>query len=659
MSWMAKLSETYDQLLQQNYSQAIVPDPLNHIVQNAHINITIDRGGNFLSAKVLEERTQTVLPATEKSAGRTSGEAPHPLADKIQYVAGDYKDFGGKKRSYFESYRQQLNEWCQSKYSRPSARAVLAYVNRKSVLSDLIRSKIAIVDENKTLLVSWASEEEQPKLFKILPKKNRVLDQGDAFVCWTVEDPEILFKGTWLDKDLQAAWSNYENNRAKVEDVCYVSGLLEESIAINHPARLRSSGDKAKIISSNDLKGFTFRGRFTDGKQAVTIGVETTQKAHSALRWLIKRREAKRNGDQTIVAWAISGHQIPDPFVGTDQYDLDDFSESDTPLSSNNEPTVDHAINLGKIYTEKLGRFMAGYRAKLPADDTISVMAIDSATPGRMNITYYREHMPSDYLDTISKWHTDFAWSQRINKEISEANGKTKKVPQWIICAPSPYSIVSRIYGNLLKGNESLKKNFYERIIPCILEGSSIPFDIVASAVYSASSPAGKETWEWESSLGIACALFRGFHIRHLEHSKTREFSMALEKDNTSRDYLYGRLLAIAERLEDVALRASGVERPTTANRLMQRFADHPCSTWLIIYKQIGPYMSQLRTSRAGFLMNMNKELDEVMSLFESSEFKRDTKLSGEFLLGFHAERLSLRNTNLPSESDSSETTEN
>lgn len=40
---------------------------------------------------------------------------------------------------------------------------------------------------------------------------------------------------------------------------------------------------------------------------------------------------------------------------------------------------------------------------------------------------------------------------------------------------------------------------------------------------------------------------------------------MALEKDRTARDYLYGRLLAVAEKIEEVALNVGGEK-----DRLMQ-----------------------------------------------------------------------------------------
>ncbi|HDH00796.1 MAG TPA: type I-C CRISPR-associated protein Cas8c/Csd1, partial [Nitrospirae bacterium] len=74
MSWMAKLYETYEAGMALDLSDEEPLMPISHTLQNAHINIVIDGDGNFKRASVLE-KTQIVLPATEKSAGRSSGEA--------------------------------------------------------------------------------------------------------------------------------------------------------------------------------------------------------------------------------------------------------------------------------------------------------------------------------------------------------------------------------------------------------------------------------------------------------------------------------------------------------------------------------------------------------------------------------------------------------
>ena len=88
------------------------------------------------------------------------------------------------------------------------------------------------------------------------------------------------------------------------------------NIASNHPKNIRYPGDGAKLISSNDKEGFTYLGRFTTDSEACGIGIEVTQKAHSALRWLIER-QGSRDGEQAVVAWAVSGADVPDPQADT------------------------------------------------------------------------------------------------------------------------------------------------------------------------------------------------------------------------------------------------------------------------------------------------------------------------------------------------------
>ena len=126
---------------------------------------------------------------------------------------------------------------------------------------------------------------------------------------------------------------------------------------------------------------------------------------------------------------------------------------------------------------------------------------------------------------------------------------------------------------------------------------------------------------------------------------------MALDTEYDSRDYLYGRLLAVAERIEEMAMfLASESARSTQASRLMQRFADRPASTWLTIYKALTPYLQRLK-SKSPALENAYKELlDNICNSFESpEEFTNDKRLSGEYLLAFHCQRKWLRGHKLSS----------
>lgn len=667
MSWMAKLYETYEAGMTFDWPDEEKLIPVSHTMQNAHINIVIDRDGNFKRASILE-KTQIVLPATEKSAGRAGKiPPPHPLADKIQYVAKDYLDYGGENYFYPE-YNTLLATWCESEFNHPKAKAVLKYIKKGEVISDLIAANILHVDENNRLRKEWpfevTTENPQPIIFKILPKKKdkktkeNYTDQGSALVCWSVEQKGDPNSNTWTDHSLQKSWSDFDALAEGATGLCFVSAK-EQALASNHPAKLRHTGDKAKLVSANDMSGFTFRGRFTDtkisiaanGSQSVGIGLEVTQKAHNALRWLISR-QGYRNADQVYVTWAVSGKNIPDPL--TSSWEMLGDKIALHPKTEEIQQQIDHTIDMGESFAHKFNNYLAGYRAKLSPNEQIVIMGLDSATPGRMGIIYYRELLAREFLDRIHDWHTQFSWPQRHTREYPNPQARKKPIKKtiWPVSTPIPRVIAEAVYGDVLKSNDTLKKSLLERILPCIVDGRPFPRDVMISAVRRASNRNNCENWEWERNLGVACALFKGFYMRHPDKTKRRKYAMALEEEKNTRDYLYGRLLAIAEYIEKIALNVGGENRPTTAARMMQRFADRPFSTWRNIELGLQPYMQRLQGTRAGFLTNRKKELDAVVAGFVPDDFTSDKSLSGEFLLGYHCQKQFWGNQNSDTNED-------
>jgi CRISPR-associated protein Csd1 len=611
MSWIQKLHETYEQCASnQQFTINDRPLPISHTIQQAHIEIVIDDQGNFLRATAVPKEA-TILPATESSAGRTSGEAPHPLSDKVQYCAADYPKYGGKKKSYYSGYKEQLSHWCESRFSHPKARAVLEYISKGTVVEDIVRERILHLGNDGMLLTSWEADTPTPEIFKNLTAKNGIRDQGDALIRWRVETPGDPLSATWEDHSLMDAWIGFDASQNQTQGLCMVTGK-DSLLATNHPKRLRHGADGAKLISSNDKEGFTFLGRFIQAEQACGVSFDATQKAHNALRWLIGR-QAYRNGDQVVVAWTVSGKPIPDPFANShDLFGIETDQQTEEPLFQG---------DAGQAFGRRLAKRIAGYQAELGSTNEVVVIGLDSATPGRMAITFYRELAGSDFLERIQSWHENVAWHQHYSKEIR------------FVGAPSPKDIAEAAFGRRL--DEKLRKATVERLLPCIIDGQTIPRDLMESAVHRTCNRAGFEHWEWEKNLGIACALFRGYF-------RERSYNMALETNRTARDYLYGRLLAVADHLEYSALSKEEKNRETSAARLMQRFADQPFSTWRNIEIALTPYRSRLKSRNPGLLLRLDKQLDDIMMAFGSDDFTRSGRLSGEFLLGFHCERKSL-----------------
>ena len=650
MSWMQKLYQTYESILGQGVTDGTEPlTPVGHTIQNAHIVIVIDGQGNFQTAHVMPPKTAILLPATESSENRTSGEAPHPLADKIQYVTKDYADYGGEKKAYFEGYLKQLKAWCESPFAHPKVQAVLHYVAKGRVVANLVEEGIFLLDSDGKVLNKWGTEGDAPPIFSVLPKTKGEIEFGSALVCWQVEITGDVHSQTWMDKTIQQSWADYAASEKAEKGFCLVQGK-EAVISTMHPAKLRHTGDKAKLISSNDTAGYTFRGRFANAEEAASVSADVSAKAHSALRWLISR-QGIRNGDQVTVAWAISGKPVPSPMkdisAELDWADMGnwDISAVENPdeiaaqrLSENTEPSPDWSVNIGRAAAQIIKKKLHGYQAELKDHEQISLIMLDSATPGRMALTYYQEFLPANYFANLAAWIDDFAWYQRYSIEVQNGK-KTDKRTQWRFVPPSPYSIAEAVYGKSL--SDTLKKQLYARLLPVIAGGRSVPIpeDLVRQSFQAACNPNGCENWEWQRNIGVACALYKGWRARHHDLSQRRTYLMSLDTQNRSRDYLYGRLLAVAENTESYALYLAGEKRATTAERYIQRFAEHPFATWRNIELALKPYQERLRNNGkdTGALA-----IGEIMELFATDDFTCDDKLSGEFLLGYHCQKMGI-----------------
>jgi len=526
MSWIEKLHETYLNCSGVAAFEAKPLTPISHTTQQAHIEIIIDEAGNFRRASVIpKEYSTTLIPCTEKSGGR-AGSKPvnHPLCDKLQYVAGDFIDFGGSVTSGYaknphephQLFLKDLQAWVASDPYQPKLNAILAYIQKGKVMADLVQNKILPVaddSEQPSLLKKWMGEkDEMPEIFRVIPNTQ---SPEAAFVRWQVESSENVNTAPWEDKKLIESWINYYKSNQEKVGLCMVDGE-ECTLSEQHPAKLRHAGDKAKLISSNDTSGYTYRGKFIVSDQVVGVGFEVTQKAHNALRWLINR-QGYRNGDQVIVTWSVGGHPIPDPFQNTLALFMSDEGDIEEGSNDNNIDVGD----AGQSFAVRLKKTLAGYRAKLDPTDDIVVMGLDSATPGRMAIVYYREMKDEDFFGKVEKWHEQYAWPQNFGKD------------KYFTGVPAPKEIAEAAFGRRL--DSKLLKATVERLLPCIIDGRAIPRDLVLSTSRRAANRVGLDHWEWEKNLGIACSLFKG-------HFKERSYQMAQEQERISRDYLYGRL---------------------------------------------------------------------------------------------------------------------
>ena len=621
MSWLYDLYQTYEanqdlvgKFVRTSWGKEIVLLPTAHAYQNAQVEVRVKPNGEFYEAKVIpKEEAATVISVTIESAGRTSKPTPHGLHDGLQYVAGDFEAFGGsykKDNNSYQMYMENLRKWCDSEFAHPKVQAILTYLEKGTLVQDLVEEKVLFAKDHQ-LIPKWKKEleaefGEKPEIFSVLSG-----DQFTTFVRFSVYDPEQLNEEVWNDLSVVESYIKYYNGNLPDSGLDYVTGEWLP-LTENHPSKIRFSGDMAKIISGNDKDNYTFRGRFSDKNQVATISYDASQKAHSILKWLIGKQGVVLDG-RVFLVWGKSELSVPSP----EESSMDVFANI-FPEEANDVQIDMTSQNFAELFRQAL----KGYQKNLMHHDPIYIMILDAATKGRLGILYYRSIQHEQYFERFNQWHATCFWRHTY--------GIKNKQHYAFWGAPALKDIAEAAYGS--RGNEALIKNTIEQLFPCVVDGRTIPRNIVQNLLKRASNPVSMENWEWQKTLSIACAVMN----KHFNFKKG-ERDVALDKNETDRSYLFGRMLAVADILEERALYQAGVKRSTNALRYMNAFSSHPLTTWKIIRTNVLPYQQRLGGKGRYYQLLW----EEIANQIDPKDYT-DDMLNGKFLLGYDSQRYEL-----------------
>lgn len=620
--------------------------------------IVIDDEGNFKDSYKFEKENykknikaeSLTIPASEECLKRTSTSiVPYPVFDQYGYLKGlpdKPSKYIKKLYDHCEHVDNYIKKLKKNKKSSTHIDKWRCYKSRAEKLKpgkEMARCAmkfVAYLEQLKDFSGSNFSTDQVKAIYKYVVKETVASDlknmklKDQVNVVFQVEIPGYQPSKVWENEDFFHGWHQYYLGKKKKTDqwLDYITGELQPA-ATFHPKKIFSNAANAKLISGNDKENYTFRGKFSEPSEAVSIGYESSQKAHQFLRYLINDR-GYYCGEQVILSFTIDStkKELPPP-VGDGSLsaflqEIQTQTESDVQIVLRAETGVDFADALNKA----LSGF--GHGKALERHTKTAVIALDSATDGRLAITFYRELDRADYLKKIADWHEGCKWNLKFWDKVNE-----KYVPY--IGAPSVDKIIEAVHGKPRGGKDDksytkIKKAARERLLRCIFDGAVLPMDYVVAAVRRASNPLGitkdskfdRNGFEQVSS--TACALVRKDYQQHNKEG----FKLSIELDRTDRDYLYGRLLGAADKLEEYALYKKETDRIVTAAiRHMQAFAQRPFRTWQTIHSCLNSY---IQTVKGGFAFN---EIQDVMQQFISGDYEKDTPLTGSYLIGYYHER--------------------
>ena len=621
MSWLPECAAVYDKIGKDAGTKVngVLLLPLFHSTQNAQIEVNVSTEGEFAFATIIDKANQvTMIPVTEDSVARSSGVEPHPLFDKLIYTAGDFVKYANKIKNntpnYHIEYMNKLRQWVESEYTNDKLKAVYKYLSKGTLATDLINNELLILDGEK---------------FDAKCTINNI-HQEDVFIRFSVvnfETGEIV--NLWDDKDISDKYISYCSNSASESELCYATGE-KVPVTYKHMAGIRYPGDKSKLISSNDKTGFTYRGLFSTKEEAYAVGRIVSQKAHLALKWL-SQSCGTTFGTAKYIIWQKSLEEVIDCF-GTVKSENTKLENTDIKTDSDG---VSYAKTLSS-YKQILRYVMKGYRQNLNFNSDIIIMVLDAATQGRMSINMYQELKSSEFYDNVNRWFSQTVW------HWCYFDGQKKLVH--CVQTPSLYNIIKYACGvekdsligqPTVEVDEKVLQRFVQAIFPCIALGKPLPANVLKQIFTRASNPqfySNKNNWD--RVVDVCCALYRKYYI----DKKGVELNMKLDRDCDDRSYLYGRLAAVAEKIETDTY-DSDEKRAPNALRYMNVLMTSPFKTWRHIEMKISPYMTKLASKKYGSYTYYGKELQEIYVNFKKGEFELVKPLDAMFFMGYYGEK--------------------
>ncbi|MEQ3354319.1 type I-C CRISPR-associated protein Cas8c/Csd1 [Aedoeadaptatus acetigenes] len=614
MSLLTALLDSYDYALEHDmvgkpdhFGNILLPMYYNSMKSNGKniIELLLSKESVLLEARVLPEGETIQFPVTEDSVARSSGVAPHPLVDSASYVIQD-----GEKRS--AAYMEQMENW-------------LAYDANDyvKIIRDFLKKPGMLDAVKKRLKDSEEGEEEKAK------KSAASIDFEKVFFTFSIENYEGM-KNVSVSENaaLQGRYKAYveylnANDPEKEKITCNLSGK-EDYLCIKHQPLMGT----ARLVSQITANDENYRGRFTTADQSIKIGMETSQKIHLMAKYLLSGQGTRRwLGEQAnMVSWFSDDLSNAAEFNPTKSTEV--ASSVKNRLLALKQEKSDASM-IADAMTEDIVKSFTSGKRMFSDVATYYIAIFDKISNGRVAAKYFRSLSASRLKENLVAWQEKYHWwgfsNENRDKEFT----------------PSPRRMVLAAYGVERDGmleisKNDFLKNQYQSIVTALVEGRAVPRNFEkALAVNIRHRQNYDKTWMEVMFCALAVLKDKG-GIK----------DAMLNRENTDRSYLFGRLLASFEYLEKSTF-SKGDERSTNAEKMWTSYTNHPATMMLRLRNLMIPYERKLERSDEALkrmaYFNAMREIREATNMLHESydmdSVEVNRPLDYGFIFGYEAQR--------------------
>ena len=614
MSLLTALLDSYDYALEHDmvgkpdhFGNILLPMYYNSMKSNGKniIELLLSKESVLLEARVLPDGETIQFPVTEDSVARSSGVAPHPLVDSASYVIQD-----GEKRS--AAYMEQMENWLA--YDANDYVKIIRDFLKKPGMLDAVKKKL-----------KDSEEDEEKKSKKSAPS----IDFEKVFFTFSIENYEGM-KNVSVSENtaLQGRYKAYVeyqnvNDPSKEKIICNLSGK-EDYLCIKHQPLIGT----ARLVSQITANDENYRGRFATADQSIQIGMETSQKIHLMAKYLLSGQGTRRwLGEQAnMVSWFSDDLSNAAEFNPTKSAEV--ASSVKNRLLALKQEKSDASMVADEMTEDIVKSFTNGKR--LFSDDATYYIAIfDKISNGRVAAKYFRSLSGSRLKENLVAWQEKYHWRGFSNENRDKE------------FTPSPRRMVLAAYGVERDGmleisKNDFLKNQYQNIVTALVEGRAVPRNFEkALAVNIRHRQNYDKTWMEVMFCALAVLKDKG-GIK----------DAMLNRENTDRSYLFGRLLASFEYLEESTFGEKD-GRSTNAEKMWTSYTNQPATMMLRLRNLMKPYERKLERSdkplkRAAFF-NATREIREATNMLHESynmdSVEVNRPLDYGFIFGYEAQR--------------------
>ena len=396
------------------------------------------------------------------------------------------------------------------------------------------------------------------------------------------------------DEEIKAAWENYRQNREEAASMqCLITGKILP-VARTHPSikGVRNANSSGGSIVSFNASAFESYGH--DGEQGLNspISEDAAFAYTTALNDLLSdKNHVKFFGDMTVVYWAEENSDACQNFF-------------DELLSPNEE----------EISNETLSDIMDGIKkrnidfkgAKLDYKNPFYILGL-SPNNARLSVRLFLQKSFGEVVENIAKHYN----ALRIVKPAVA----TEYISLWrILAATVPAKSNDKTPSPLMSG----------AVVKAIITGQNYPVSLLQNVILRIRAE-HNITYE-------RVAIVKAY----LTRNKRRENLMSLDENSTDRNYVYGRIFAVLEAVQEAA-------NPGLNATIKDKYFTSACATpgrvLPNLLKLSNHHLRKLETARKIYFEKQLTALMEKLSPSAKNSSTLTLEEQGLFILGYYHQK--------------------